>query len=641
MKQFISLLKPDRKKIVLISLLLLVSVAASLALPTLLSEIVDKGINQLNFDYVWKNALLMLGLAFVGVAISLVVNKLLAEVYASYGRRLRDTVFQKANTLSYETINKIGQSSLLTRSTEDIWIVTMMASTAISSMVTVPVLLIGGTVLAFIRDWSLALIMFISVPILVVVLVLVSKKTDPLWVKSDKYIDIQNAIIKERLTGIRVIRAFNKEEHEMKRAKNATNVMAENIIKANVHMGLVSPVAILTLNLIIILVYAVGAYKMQQPGSALSAGNIVSVIEYIALAMVSIMNITHVFAMLPRVKVSYKRIKEVLDSESIPEIIEEDSLPLEGSICFENVEFTYPNAIAPSVSNLSFKINKGEKIAFIGGTGSGKTTIVNLLMGFFDNTSGTMYFDNEEISKVSVHRRRKNIACVLQKSTIFKGTVRSNILMGKKDASDEEVLEAIKDAQLSNFLKEHAEGLDYEIQPAGSNLSGGQKQRLAIARAIIKQSPIYIFDDSFSALDFLTESKIKRKLNEKLAGTTQIFITQRVASAMSCDQIYVLDKGEIVANGKHKDLLESCKIYREIYLSQTGGALLNEKTNLATNKVPKDTKLEKDLQNENANPSANKTSEEAKVQNEQELLGEKVAKKASGRKEQAGGNKDE
>jgi len=330
MKQFISLLKPDRKKIVLISLLLLVSVAASLALPTLLSEIVDKGINQLNFDYVWKNALLMLGLAFVGVAISLVVNKLLAEVYASYGRRLRDTVFQKANTLSYETINKIGQSSLLTRSTEDIWIVTMMASTAISSMVTVPVLLIGGTVLAFIRDWSLALIMFISVPILVVVLVLVSKKTDPLWVKSDKYIDIQNAIIKERLTGIRVIRAFNKEEHEMKRAKNATNVMAENIIKANVHMGLVSPVAILTLNLIIILVYAIGAYKMQQPGSALSAGNIVSVIEYIALAMVSIMNITHVFAMFPRVKVSYKRIKEVLDSESIPEIIEEDSLPLEG-----------------------------------------------------------------------------------------------------------------------------------------------------------------------------------------------------------------------------------------------------------------------------------------------------------------------
>lgn len=576
MKQFISLLKPDRKRIILISVLLLVGVAASLALPTLLSEIIDKGINQLDFDYVWKNAVLMLVLSIIGVMISLVVNKLLAEVYASYGRRLRDMVFHKANTLTYETVNKIGPSSLLTRSTEDTWIVTMMAATAISNMVTIPVLLIGGTVLAFIRDWSLALIMFASVPVLMSILIFVSKKTTPLWMKSDEYIDIQNAIIKERLTGIRVIRAFNKEEQEMKRAKDATNVMAENIIKANVHMGIVPPVSILTLNLIVILVYTLGALKMQRPGSALSAGNIVSVIEYISLAMFSIMNITHAFAMFPRVKVSYKRIKEVLDAEGIQPITEADSLPLTGNIRFEDVRFTYPNALAPSLTDLNFEIKKGEKVAFIGGTGSGKTTVVNLLMGFFDNTAGTIYFDGEEVSKVSVHRRRKNIACVLQKTNIFQGTVKSNVLMGKKDANDEEVLEALKDAQLESFLKEHDEGLNYEIQHSGSNLSGGQKQRLAIARAILKKSPIYIFDDSFSALDFLTESKIRRKLNEKLAGITQIFITQRVASAMSCDRIYVLDKGKIIASGKHKELLEGCKIYKEIYLSQTGGVLLNE-----------------------------------------------------------------
>ncbi|HQC54954.1 MAG TPA: ABC transporter ATP-binding protein [Clostridia bacterium] len=576
MKQFIALLKPERKKIVLISLLLLVSVAASLALPTLLSEIVDKGINQGDFDYVWKNALLMLALAIIGVVLMLIVNKLLAEVYASYGKRIRDLVFQKANTLTYETVNKIGPSSLLTRSTEDVWVITMMASVTISSMVTVPMFLIGGTVLAFIRDWSLAIIMFASVPILVVVLILISRKTMPLWLKSDKYIDIQNAIIKERLTGIRVIRAFNKEEHEMKRAKDATNVMAENIIKANVHMGLVPPLAVLVLNLTIILIYTVGAHKMQQPGSALSAGNIVSVIEYVALAMMSIMNLTFIFVMLPRVKASYGRIKEVLDSKGIPARVEEDDMPLEGNIRFENVEFLYPNALAPSVTNLNFEIKKGEKVSFIGGTGSGKTTIINLLMGFFNNTSGNIYFDNQDISTISEHRRRTNISCVLQKSNIFKGTIKSNVLMGRKDASDEEVCEAIKTAQLGSFLKEHTEGLDYEIQPKGSNLSGGQKQRLAMARAILKNAPIYVFDDSFSSLDFLTESRIRKKLNEKLSGSTQIYITQRVASAMGCDQIFVLDKGEIIARGKHKDLLESCKLYREIYLSQTGGALLNE-----------------------------------------------------------------
>lgn len=573
MKKFIQLLKPDIKKIVLTSVLLLLSVLSSLALPTLLSEIIDNGINKRNFDFVWKVSLIMLGITAVGVVTTIIATRLMAAITTGYSRRLKDLIFKKANTLTYDTINKIGVSSLLTRSTEDTWVVTMMAGGAIRNIITLPVLLIGGAVLAFLRDWSLALIMFLSVPLLVFLLIMLSKKTMPLWDKVDKYIDIQNAIIKERMTGIRVIRAFNKEEAEMEKAKVATNVMADNIIKANLYMGLLPPISILSLNIIVVLIYYIGAIKMRTPGSSLSAGNIVSVIEYMALAMVAVMNMGFIFAFLPKVKVSYRRIREVLESEGIPEITENDKKPLKGAITFKDVGLTYPSALAPAVCNLNFVIKPGDKVAFIGGTGSGKTTIINLLMGFFNNTEGSILFDDIEISDISVHRRRHNISCVLQKSNIFSGTIKSNVLMGEKSATEKEVLEVLEIAQLSDFISEQKLGINYEIQPKGSNLSGGQKQRLSIARALLKKAPIYIFDDSFSALDFLTESKIRKKLNEKISDKTQIYITQRVASAMNCDCIYVLENGKIIASGTHNELINSCKIYEEIYLSQTGGSI--------------------------------------------------------------------
>lgn len=571
MKRILQIFAPDKNKIVLSSFLLLVNVLTSLALPTLLSMIVDNGINKLDFPYILRFSIYMLILAVIGAVTMIFAVKLLAEISAGFSTRLRIMTFEKVNTLSFKKVNEIGTGALLTRSTEDAWIIEQVAYGAIRSLVTIPVTIIGGTVLAFLKDWTLAIIMFSCVPILVAVVLFIGKKTVPLWETADKYIDIQNATIKERLTGIRVIRAFNREDREREKAKKATMSMAENIIKANVRIGLISPLSIMLLNLIVVAILFIGTMKMQKPDSLLSAGDILAVIEYVAFAMIGIINITFSIAMFPHAQVSYRRICEVLDAESIPAPSDLDLPALEGNIKFDNVGFVFENATNPAVTEISLEIKKGDRIAFIGGTGAGKSTIANLLMGFYPRTTGEIYFDDVPMKDMSVQRVRKNISCVLQKATIFEGTIRSNVELGKPGASEEEVLNAIKIAQISDFVKEQKEGIEYPVQPIGANLSGGQKQRISIARALLKEAPIYLFDDSFSSLDFLTESRIRMKLSKVLAGKTQIYITQRVASAMTCDMIYVIDKGRIVSSGKHKELLAKSTIYREIYNSQTGG----------------------------------------------------------------------
>jgi len=571
MKRIIKIFAPDKNKIVLSSFLLLVNVLTSLALPTLLSMIVDNGINRLDFPYILKFSIYMLVLAVIGAVTMIFAVKLLADISAGFSTRLRIMTFEKVNTLSYKKVNEIGTGALITRSTEDAWKIEQVAYGAIRSLVTIPVTILGGTILAFLKDSTLAIIMFSCVPILVTVVFFVGKKTLPLWELSDKYIDLQNATIKERLTGIRVIRAFNREDREREKAKKATMVMAENIIKGNVTIGIITPLSIMLLNLIVVVILYIGTMKMQKPDSLLSAGDILAVIEYVAFAMIGIINITFSIAMFPHAQVSYRRICEVLDAESIPPSNDIDLPPLKGNIRFDNVGFIFENALDPAVAEISLEIKSGDKIAFIGGTGAGKSTIANLLMGFYPRSTGEIYYDDVPMKDISVQRVRKNISCVLQKATIFEGTIRSNIELGKPGASEEEILESVKTSQIFDFVKEQKEGLDYPIQPIGANLSGGQKQRISIARALLKDAPIYLFDDSFSALDFLTESRIRIRLAKLLAGKTQIYITQRVASAMACDKIYVIDKGKIVASGKHKELLSESKIYREIYNSQTGG----------------------------------------------------------------------
>lgn len=553
-------------------ILFAVYAVSSLALPTLMSAIVDDGINALDFDYVIRASLMMLAIAAIGLVSYIYATKLCTKISSDFSANLRADVFKKATSLGFDEFNKIGPSALLTRTSDDIFMLEELVWMLTSGAITIPILMIGGSVLAFTKDVYLSLILFAFAPILIVAVYLVAKKVHPLWELADKHIDVQNQIIRERLSGIRVIRAFNREDRECKRAAKATEIMSDNLIRSNVHMGLLSPVAILILNVATILMLFIGLNRIQLPRSSLSAGDILAVVQYVSLIMSGIMTLAWSLVFLPRAKVNIMRISEVFDAKGIPAATDTYKPQFEGSIRFEDVEFSYEGADEPAVTGINMDIPAGSKVAIIGGTGAGKSTIVQTLLGFYAPTHGTLYFDGVSSDAISSERIRDNISCVLQKGTIFAASIFDNIAIWRKDVTEDDVRAVAELAELAGFVDSLEEGFKYELQQHGTNVSGGQKQRVAIARALLKKAPIYIFDDSFSALDFMTEGKIRKKLNEYLKGKTQIIVTQRVTSAMFCDAVYVMDKGKIVGHGTHDELLKSCEIYREIYKSQTGRA---------------------------------------------------------------------
>lgn len=563
-------LKPDAKNIIAVVMLALVESAASLALPYLMSFIVKNGINALDMRVTLYAAGAMVVMAAIGLAAGIISYKISSGVLSRYSRTLREAVFKKVNTLNPDRLNHWGTGALVTRSTNDIGLLEECASFLMRGVISIPILVFGGGVLAFLADPWLALIMFTFVPVVVAVLYLVVRRIMPLWEKSDEYIDKQNSIIRERLTGIRVIRAFNREDKECERANEATRIMAENIIKANVNMGILTPLILLGLNMVTVLIVLVGAELMQSGKSAVTGADIIAIVQYVGLVMNGIMMFAMMLAFLPKVVVNSRRINEVLETEVPDEPDDEDTADFSGGLKFNHVNFAYEGAAENALSDICFEIQPGEKVAFIGGTGSGKSTIVRLIMKFFTSGEGEISFDGRSINDISGKKVRDNVTCVLQNATIFSGTIRSNVRMAAADADDAAVYDALTVAELKGFVDNLENGLDYEIQSGGTNLSGGQKQRIAIARALLKKGSIYLFDDSFSALDFLTESKIKEKLNKKLEGRTRIIMTQRASTAAACDRIFVLENGRIAGSGRHDDLLENCRQYREIYESQTG-----------------------------------------------------------------------
>lgn len=570
MFKLLRLLKPDAGRIVLVVFLTLITSAASLALPYLMSYIVEYGIGGQNMTVTLACSGIMLGVSIMGLVVGILSYKISAGVVSRYSKTLREVIFKKVNTLNPDQLNHWGTGALITRSTNDIWLLEECASMLMQGVISIPILVLGGSALAFLADPWLALIMFTFVPVVVTVLYFVVRRIMPLWEKSDEYIDKQNSIIRERLTGIRVIRAFNREDRECDRANEATLVMAKNIIKANVNMGLLTPVIMLGLNLVTILILYVGAKLMQGGKSAVTGADIIAIVQYVALVMNGIMMFAMMLAFLPKVAVNSRRINEILETEVQKEPDDENMPAFSGALKFSHVDFRYEGASENALSDVSFDIAPGEKVAFIGGTGSGKSSIVKLIMKFFNPTSGEISYDGKSVSEISGKRVRNNVTCVLQNATIFSGTIGSNVRMSAADASDEQVYDALKIAELKGFVENLETGLDYEILSGGSNLSGGQKQRLSIARAMLKNGSIYLFDDSFSALDFLTEAHVKENLDKTLSGKTRIVMTQRASTAASADKIFVLDEGRIVGRGTHKDLLSSCRQYREIYESQTG-----------------------------------------------------------------------
>ena len=571
MKKIIPFLKPYRAQLLLAVLLSAASTLCELLLPTIMSDILDKGVYLADLSYILRCCGRMLIVALISLGTVLGGAYLSAQVVAGFCTDLRETVFNRVNNMSFEEFSSIGTSALLSRATHDIGNLSWVASMLSGSVVTIPVLFLGGVLLAMRKDTVLALIMLVFVPVVFVIVTVIGRKIEPLWVISDSYVDKQNDIVRERLHGIRVIRAFNSEPRKHKRIDEATHVMADNIIHANVSMGLVSPLTIALMNMAAVLIVWIGGWRMENGLSGVSGGDIFAIVQYVALTMNGVVMAAFMIVMLPHAKVAAGRIGVVLNSEDIADPNPEEALELKGDIEFKHVSFCYDGASVPAVEDVSLHIRAGEKVAVIGGTGSGKSTLVQLLMSFRLPTSGKIYFDGRDAATINRKTIRDNMSCVLQRPAIYSGSIRRNIEMGRPGASEEEIEEAVGIAQMADYVDSLPDGLEHMLEQSGKNLSGGQKQRICIARAILKNAPIFIFDDSFSALDFMTEARLRARLGEKIQGRTQIVITQRISSAMSSDCIFVMDGGRLVDAGRHEELLERCRIYREIYVSQTGG----------------------------------------------------------------------
>ena len=571
MKKIIPFLKPYRAQLLLAVLLSAASTLCELLLPTIMSDILDKGVYLADLSYILRCCGRMLIVALISLGTVLGGAYLSAQVVAGFCTDLRETVFNRVNNMSFEEFSSIGTSALLSRATHDIGNLSWVASMLSGSVVTIPVLFLGGVLLAMRKDTVLALIMLVFVPVVFVIVTVIGRKIEPLWVISDSYVDKQNDIVRERLHGIRVIRAFNSEPREHKRIDEATHVMADNIIHANVSMGLVSPLTIALMNMAAVLIVWIGGWRMENGLSGVSGGDIFAIVQYVALTMNGVVMAAFMIVMLPHAKVAAGRIGVVLNSEDIADPNPEEALELKGDIEFKHVSFCYDGASVPAVEDVSLHIRAGEKVAVIGGTGSGKSTLVQLLMSFRLPTSGKIYFDGRDAATINRKTIRDNMSCVLQRPAIYSGSIRRNIEMGRPGASEAEIEEAVGIAQMADYVDRLPDGLEHMLEQSGKNLSGGQKQRICIARAILKNAPIFIFDDSFSALDFMTEARLRIQLGEKIQGRTQIVITQRISSAMSSDCIFVMDGGRLVDAGRHEELLERCRIYREIYISQTGG----------------------------------------------------------------------
>lgn len=572
MKLMIRYLKPYWRYLLTASAAALMSSVCNLLLPSIMSDILNNGVYQKDFDYILLCCGRMLLIALVGMGTTLLGSWLSCHVVALFCGDLRTDIFRKVNTMTFEEFGQIGAAALVTRATHDVQTVSWIAGELSNSVFTIPTLFFGGVAMAMVKDVQLALTLLAFVPVILIVVIRVGKNIVPLWVQSDEYTDRQNDLMRQRLRGIRVIRAFNAEAGEQERIADATRLMAENIIKSNVSVGVITPLATFLLNAAVVLIVYLGGIRMEQ-GTGLSGGDMFAIVQYVNLIANAVIMAAFSIVMFPHAQVAAKRIGRVMNAESMTDPIAPTGVKLEGTIEFENVTFRYEGAADPALQDVSFSVKPGEKIAVIGGTGAGKSTLVALLLGFRMPTEGVLKLDGLSTEQLSRQDMRSNISCCLQSATIYSGTVRENLVMGKPDATDEEIWQALDVAQGADFVRAFPEGLSYGIKQSGKNLSGGQKQRLSIARAVLKDAPIFIFDDSFSALDFLTEARLRAALAERIVGKTQLIITQRVSSAMHADRIVVMDGGRMVGQGSHEELLRSCRVYREIHASQTGGAV--------------------------------------------------------------------
>ena len=570
MKEIVKYLYPYRGKLMLGGLAMTASTICSLLLPTIMSDILNNGVYRGDYGYIVRCCLIMLLVAGTGLGTVLFGSRISCNVVASFCADLRGEVFRKVNAMSFEEFGELGTAALTSRCSHDVDTLSWIAAEMSGPLITIPVMFLGGTLLALRKDALLAGVMLAFIPVILGIVVVLGKWIRPLWEKVDVYFDRMGELTRQRIRGIRVIRAFRAEPREHAKIARTIEEMSDIIVKCNSTMEVISPVGTFLLNAAAVLVVFLGGWEMEH-SFGLTGGDVFAIVQYTALVASSVIMGSFAIVMLPQVTVAADRIGQVLHSRGMDDPIVPQGVRLRGEISFDHASFRYADAEEFALRNVTFSVKLGEKIAVIGGTGAGKSTLVNLLLGFRIPSAGEVRIDGIPTTKLSRRDLRDNMSCALQNGTVYSGTIRENVRMGKLDASDPEILKALEVGQAMEFVNRFPEGLDHEIKQSGKNLSGGQKQRLSIARAILKDAPVYIFDDSFSALDFLTEHALRTALNRHLTGKTQIIITQRVTSAMHCDRILVLDGGKLVDTGTHGELLERCQVYRDIYASQTGG----------------------------------------------------------------------
>ena len=557
-----------QREIVIVVVLQLVATIAALTLPTLNADIIDNGVLFGDTGYILRMGAWMLAVSLVQVASTVTAVYFGARTAMAFGRDLRSGIFGRVLSFSSRELARFGAPSLLTRNTNDVQQIQMLVLMSFTMLVMAPIMMAGGVIMALREDVGLSWLIAVMVPALALVIWFIVSHMVPGFRRMQKRLDTVNRVLREQITGIRVVRAFVREPFETTRFGEANTDLTDVSIDVGRWMAGIFPAVMLVMNLSSVAVLWFGASRIDS--GAMQIGSMTAFLTYIVQILMSVMMATFIFMLLPRASASAERIGEVLDTDPsvVPPRDGITDFAKHGVIEFENVEFTYPGAEHPVLRGITFSALPGQTTAIIGSTGSGKSTLVNLIPRLFDATGGRVFVNGVDAKEIDPEALWGTIGLVPQTVYLFSGTVASNLRYGKPDATEEEMWEALDVAQAKDFVEEMADGLDSEIAQGGTNVSGGQRQRIAIARALIRKPEVYLFDDSFSALDVTTDAHLRHALSAVTGDATVIIVAQRVATIMDADQILVLEDGGIVGFGTHAELLETCETYREIVASQ-------------------------------------------------------------------------
>jgi ATP-binding cassette subfamily B protein len=561
-------LRPYKRPIGLLVVLQLLSTIGALYLPTLNADIIDKGVVKGDTGYIVGLGGVMLGVTVVQMVCAIGAVFFGARTAMAVGRDIRKSIFAQVQSFSAREVGQFGAPSLITRTTNDVQQVQMLVLMSFTLMVTAPIMCVGGIIMALGQDVPLSSLLLVVVPVLGIAVSLIVRKMRPLFRTMQKRVDVVNRVLREQITGIRVIRAFVKDDYEQRRFGRANDELTAVSLSTGRLMAMLFPTVMVIVNISSVAVLWFGAHRIDSGG--MQVGALTAFLSYLMQILMSVMMATFMFMMIPRAEVCAERIEEVLgtDSSVVPPTSPITTLRRHGHLELRGASFAYPGAEASVLRGVDLQAQPGQTTAVIGSTGSGKSTLLGLIPRLYDVTAGRVLVDGEDVAEVDPALLAETVGLVPQKPYLFSGTVATNLRYGKPDATDEELWHALKVAQAEDFVRKLEGGLEAPIAQGGSNVSGGQRQRLAIARCLVRRPEIYLFDDSFSALDYATDAALRRALAAETAEATVVIVAQRVSTIRDADRIIVLDEGRVVGTGTHTDLMEDNETYREIVLSQ-------------------------------------------------------------------------